>query len=245
MTLRELVTLARGPIVGADLREAEVARLPADRSGGQLAEAIRVPLDSSYLFERDSLGGYVGPVGLAFPAAGSARKLELQPYDQVTIFRQPQFELQRAVQVTGEVAYPGTYALRRRDERMSDLVGRAGGLLPTAYPDGARFYRHEETSRPETGTPVDTLVSVHIELAQVLGQPGSPNDGGDDEPGTSSRDGPPTRRAECGWFGSIQARPRIGDSGAGHHRRVRPVWQPVLRCRRGASSGGHRCNPLT
>jgi len=176
MTLRELVTLARGPIVGADLREAEVARLPADRSGGQLAEAIRVPLDSSYLFERDSLGGYLGAVGLAFPAAGSAPALELEPYDQVTIFRQPQFELQRAVQVTGEVAYPGTYALRRRDERMSDLVGRAGGLLPTAYPDGARFYRHEEALRPANGAPVDTLVSVNIELGQVLGQPGSPND---------------------------------------------------------------------
>src|SRR3990170_3190110 len=89
MTLRELVTLARGPIVGADLREAEVARLPADRSGGQLAEAIRVPLDSSYLFERDSLGGYLGAAGLAFPPAGSAPALELEPYDQVTIFRPP------------------------------------------------------------------------------------------------------------------------------------------------------------
>ena len=176
MTLRELVTLARGPIVGADLRAAEVARLPADRSGGQLAEAIRVPLDSSYLFERDSLGAYVGPVGLAFPPAGSAAELALQPYDQVTVFRQPQFELQRAVQLTGEVAYPGTYALRRRDERMSDLVRRAGGLLSTAYPDGARFYRHEEALRPANGAPVDTLVSVNIELGQVLGQPGSPND---------------------------------------------------------------------
>src|SRR5205823_5433150 len=51
MTLRDLVLLARGPAVGADLQEAEVARLPADRTGGQIATTERVPLDSTYLFE--------------------------------------------------------------------------------------------------------------------------------------------------------------------------------------------------
>src|SRR5207253_367808 len=54
MTLRDLVLLARGPTVGASLNEAEVARLPADRAAGQLATTERVPMDSTYLFERDS-----------------------------------------------------------------------------------------------------------------------------------------------------------------------------------------------
>src|SRR3989441_7205641 len=49
MTLHELVLLARGPKVGADLREAEIARLPADRTHGELATTLRAPLDSSYL----------------------------------------------------------------------------------------------------------------------------------------------------------------------------------------------------
>ena len=56
MTLRELVLLARGPRVGAYLKEAEIARLPEDRAKGQLATTIREPMDSTYLFERDSLG---------------------------------------------------------------------------------------------------------------------------------------------------------------------------------------------
>src|SRR5207237_3221469 len=47
MTLRDLVLLARGPMVGADLQEAEVARLPADRTGGQLATTERGPRDST------------------------------------------------------------------------------------------------------------------------------------------------------------------------------------------------------
>jgi protein involved in polysaccharide export with SLBB domain len=67
ITLRQLVLLARGPRVGADLRDAEIARLPADRAHGELATTLRAPLDSSYLFERDSTGRSVGPPGLAFP----------------------------------------------------------------------------------------------------------------------------------------------------------------------------------
>src|SRR5438094_7388473 len=64
ITLRDLVLLARGPRVGADLKEAEVARLPEDRAQGQLATTLRVPLDSSYLFARDSLGRYTCPPGV-------------------------------------------------------------------------------------------------------------------------------------------------------------------------------------
>jgi protein involved in polysaccharide export with SLBB domain len=141
MTLRQLMVLARGPKVGADLREAEVARLPQDRSRGQLATTVRVPLDSTYLFERDSAGRYIGPPGVPFPATGTAPDVPLEPYDNVLIFRQPDFELQRTVTVSGEVRYPGTYALRTKGDRLADLVQRAGGLTPRAYPEGIRFVR--------------------------------------------------------------------------------------------------------
>src|SRR5437870_5232513 len=133
MTLRELVVLARGPRVGADLREAEIARMPADRSGGQLATTVRVPLDSSYLLERDSAGRYAGPPGLSFPSAGSAPEVPLAAYDNVLILRQPDFELQRTVTIQGEVYYTGTYALKSKDDRLADLIQRAGGLTRQAY----------------------------------------------------------------------------------------------------------------
>src|SRR5467141_3263306 len=82
ITLRQLMVLARGPRIGVDLREAEIARLPADRSKGQLATTLRVPLDSTYLFGRDSAGRYVGPPGVPFPASGAA-EVPLDPYDNV------------------------------------------------------------------------------------------------------------------------------------------------------------------
>jgi protein involved in polysaccharide export with SLBB domain len=143
MTLRQLVDLARGPRLGADLREAEVARLPADRAQGSLAEALRVPLDSSYLAlaGRDSAGRYFGAPGVAFPQPGSAPEVPLQPFDNVLILRQPDFSLQRLVTVTGEVRFPGTYALRSKDERLVEVLTRAGGLTAEAYPEGVRFYR--------------------------------------------------------------------------------------------------------
>lgn len=165
ITLRDLVLLARGPLPGADLREAEIARLPADRSTGALAKAFRVPLDSTYLLERDSLGRYLGAAGVSFPAGGAAPEVVLEPYDQVTVFRQPGFELQRTVIITGEVPFPGHYALGRKDERLSDLVQRAGGPLPTAYLAGARFVRS-----------LDSAGRVNAKLERALRDPAGNDD---------------------------------------------------------------------
>jgi protein involved in polysaccharide export with SLBB domain len=165
MSLRDLVRVARGPLVGADLREAEIARLPEDRSLGGLARAFRVGMDSTYLFERDSLGRYVGAPGLPFPSAGTAPEVPLAPYDYVTVFRQPEFELQRSVAITGEVPFAGSFALERKDERVSSLVRRAGGLLPTAYAAGAQFFRS-----------LDGVGRVNVDLLGALRAPGLADD---------------------------------------------------------------------
>jgi polysaccharide biosynthesis/export protein len=156
MTLRDLVKLARGPKIGASLKDAEIARLPADRSQGQLADTLRAPIDSTYLSERDAAGHYVGPVGQAFSGSG-APEVTLQPYDEVLILKQPDFELQRTVQVRGEVRFPGTYALRSKTDRLTDVLDRAGGLTQQAYANGIRFYRREANAG-----------RVGLDLAKVL-----------------------------------------------------------------------------
>ncbi|MFL5606306.1 MAG: SLBB domain-containing protein [Gemmatimonadaceae bacterium] len=140
MTLRDLVLRAGGVLESAYLREAEIARLPETRDGGLTATTIRVPLDSTYLFERKADGTYIGPPGLPFPASGSP-DVVLRPYDNVLILRQPNWELQRTVTIQGEVRYPGSYALKTKSERLSDLITRAGGLTDEAYADGIVFSR--------------------------------------------------------------------------------------------------------
>ena len=140
VTVRDLVLLAGGLEQSAYLLEAEVARLPQDRTNGATAVTFRVPLDSSYLFERGPDGRYQGPPGLPAPA-GPSPDASLIAYDNVLILRQPDWQLQRSVKIVGEVQFPGTYTLTSKGERLSDLLRRAGGVSTHAYIAGAQFYR--------------------------------------------------------------------------------------------------------
>jgi protein involved in polysaccharide export with SLBB domain len=164
MTLRDAVLLARGPSVGADLREAEVSRLPADREAGELATLLRVPLDSSYLSQRDPQGRFAGPRGIAFPSAGASPEFTLEPFDQIQVLRQPDFEMPTTVQITGEVPVPGQYTLRTRNDQVTELIERAGGLLRTGYPEGARLFRQQ-----------DAMGRIDIDLPAALASPDGRN----------------------------------------------------------------------
>lgn len=68
-------------------------------------------------------------------------KFTLQPFDQIFIRRSPGYETQALVKVDGEVAFAGHYSISTKNERISDLIKRAGGLTPEAYPKGARLVR--------------------------------------------------------------------------------------------------------
>ncbi len=128
MTLRDLVLLAGGLHPSAALRDAEIARLPRTREEGVIATTLRAPLDSSYLVTSSSM-------------APNATEVALEPYDNVLIFRQPDWQLQQTVVLSGEVNYPGVYSLRSKTERLADLIARAGGLTNSAYAGGITFAR--------------------------------------------------------------------------------------------------------
>ena len=163
MTLRDLVLMARGLRDGAFLDSAEIGRLPTDRTGGRLAVTLRVPIDSTYLFEPDSS---TYPLLPGLPSTTpEAPEVLLKPFDRVTILQQPDFELQRTVWITGEVYFPGPYTLTRKDERVSDLARRAGGFLASAYPEGARFFRR-----------LDNAGRVNLELSRAVQRPGGRED---------------------------------------------------------------------
>ena len=144
ITVRDLVLLAGGLDQSAYLNEAEIARLPESRAGGVTASTVRIPLDSSYLFERTPDGRYAGPPGLP-AAAGPGADIPLSAYDYVLILRQPDWALQRAVWITGEVKFPGRYTLKSQSERLSDVISRAGGLTSQASAEGAAFFRTRDS----------------------------------------------------------------------------------------------------
>jgi len=86
----------------------------------------------------------------------------VQPYDNVLILRQPNWELQRTAVIAGEVKYPGRYSLKTKTEKITDIIDRAGGLTQDAYANGVIFYR----TRNGVGR-------IGIELPDVLKNPSS------------------------------------------------------------------------
>src|SRR5690606_10611520 len=77
----------------------------------------------------------------------STPRFELRPFDIVSVRNSIGYEIQRQVRVEGEVLYPGMYTITNKDERVSDLINRAGGLTALAYAKGASLKR-EGPSKP-------------------------------------------------------------------------------------------------
>lgn len=152
MTLEDLILEAGGLTPEADLT-VEVSRRPgaAARQQGQITETARIPVDRSYIISEEGIRFYPGePDGGDNGDRMSAANFELRPHDQVFVRRVPNLaETERTVRIQGEVAYPGVYALRSKDERLSHLVERAGGLTNTAFPGGFRLYRNGQLVNTE------------------------------------------------------------------------------------------------
>ena len=117
----------------------------------------------------------------------------LKPFDVITIKRNPEFADVTMVQISGEVKYPGNYSLKSRNERLSDLIARAGGLTEAGFAEGARFTRAlapEERERAqqllEMAHSADTVdynkitikdrYTVGIDLTQAMSKPGCDKD---------------------------------------------------------------------
>lgn len=74
----------------------------------------------------------------------------LHPFDIVSIRTESGYEVQMQVKLEGEVRYPGIYTITRKNERISDIIERAGGLTVFAYAEGASLKRPSaETIRKE------------------------------------------------------------------------------------------------
>tara|TARA_Y100000385_G_scaffold290261_1_gene362686 strand:+ start:4609 stop:7107 length:2499 start_codon:yes stop_codon:yes gene_type:complete len=70
-----------------------------------------------------------------------ALNFALEPYDQIAVRLNPEHEEVRTVVLSGEVKYPGVYSLLSKDETISDLINRAGGLKNTGDMNAIKMYR--------------------------------------------------------------------------------------------------------
>lgn len=173
------------------------------RAGGLREAASTVRVDISRRIKDPKSTDYTDSIGQTFTFAlkdgfviDGQQGFVLQPYDQVFVRRSPGYQAQQNVQVTGEVLFGGTYALTNREERLSDVIRKAGGATPNAYLRGAKLTRvaneaekkrmreviqlmdrqFGEAMMDSLGIKVDSTFTVGIELDKAVANPGSEYD---------------------------------------------------------------------
>lgn len=176
MTLEDLIIRAGGLLESASLARVDVIRRVKNANATVAAEEI------SKMFSFSVKDNYV---------IEGENGFKLQPYDEVIVRRSPSYSNSRYVNITGEINFPGKYPLTKREERLTDLLEKAGGVTDYAYLKGARLVRRvnkEELARMKsvlqssvTSTDsilIDTLDTkttyyVAINLDKAISNPGS------------------------------------------------------------------------
>jgi protein involved in polysaccharide export with SLBB domain len=156
-TVRDVILAAGGFTEGAAAHEAEVVRLrrSLDRND-TIAFRHRVAL------ARDLPSSWAPAVNGESSDLASGSSFRLEPADRIFVRRMPGYVLPRTVQVIGEVLNAGPYAAQFRDERLSSMISRAGGVTSEAYVRGTRLTRDS--------------VLVGIDLEAALRRPGGRED---------------------------------------------------------------------
>ena len=178
LTLRRAILEAGGLAEWAFLDEVEIARFPEGDRSDRLATAMRVPIDSTYLTDRDATGRYLGPQGRAGRASGTP-EIPLRPYDQVNVLAQSGWERSGGITITGEVRFPGSYAILRRGETIREIIARAGGLTADAYAEGALYFRRADSASVRARNLVLSQLrraesyEIASQAARAASQPGS------------------------------------------------------------------------
>lgn len=138
-TIEDLILQAGGLLQGASTARVDVARRVVDPTAVEQTQK----LSTVYTVSIEN--------GIA---VGKGAGFELKPYDHVIVRTSPGYEAQEFVTVDGEVLFGGPYTLEKRNERLSDIVRRAGGVIDGAYVRGAHLERQltedEYEARRET-----------------------------------------------------------------------------------------------
>jgi protein involved in polysaccharide export with SLBB domain len=125
MTVEDLIIKAGGFTIGASTKRIEVARRVSNSDphskGSILSQVFSVNVDAD-LTESDI-------------------NFALKPFDIVSVYFLPGYEKQSNVKIEGEVLYPGNYTIERKNERVSDIIARAGGLTASADVEGGSLKR--------------------------------------------------------------------------------------------------------
>jgi polysaccharide export outer membrane protein len=128
MSLEDAILRAGGFTRKAYRKIVEIARIREIKiNGDTIADIFSVPLPDTIDFTATS--------------AGNSKGFLLKDRDKIMVRPDPMYIEQQFVTIIGKVRYEGRYALEKRNEQLSTILDRAGGLLPDAFLDGAQLRR--------------------------------------------------------------------------------------------------------
>lgn len=136
LSVQDLVMMSGGLKESASLKRVEISRRVKD------ANPDSANAKTAVIFRQDILNNL----------RDSAIKFILEPFDEVSIRTAPGYEVQKNVVIEGEVLYTGKYTLEAKNDRISDLLKRAGGITPEAYVQGAVLIRKRNVTKAEQTT---------------------------------------------------------------------------------------------
>jgi len=140
MTLKDLILEAGGLNDNVYRYRVEVARIdPLNKNLDKYAEVITFNMDEK------------------FSVSSESGVFHLNPYDLISIRPDPYFSNQKQVTISGEVLYPGQYTILTSDEKITDIIERAGGLRSNAYSFGSSFSRKDQKVQLD----IDKIIKHH------------------------------------------------------------------------------------
>ncbi|MFN4006259.1 MAG: SLBB domain-containing protein [Chitinophagaceae bacterium] len=148
MKLKDLILLAEGFTDAAYAKKIEIARF----------------ISRDTLTNTDVRSSEIIILTNTTNALDSIEDVILKPKDIVVVKRQPGYLLPQTVVVTGEVVYPGKYAIASRNERISDLLKRVGGFTNEAFTDGAYLKRNKKELTLKDQAQLQTVSKIQEQL---------------------------------------------------------------------------------
>ena len=150
MKVADLIVKAGGFSEGASAKRIEVSRRVFDSDpravNSKVAEIFTVNVNSN--LQEDGMG------------------FTLQPFDIVSVYALPGYETQKIVYVQGEVLYPGPFTIQKKNEKISDILARAGGLTMSADIDGGSLKRDNDAILGVERNKVDVNAERNSRLRQ-------------------------------------------------------------------------------
>ncbi|NIJ53344.1 SLBB domain-containing protein [Dyadobacter arcticus] len=138
MTLEDVLVQAGGLKESAYTTEVEVVR----RKRNSIAGAANAQISEVFKFD----------VSRDLSLNSKASGFPLFPFDQVIVRKSPNYVEQQTVFVEGEVLVNGPYTIVNKNDKISDIIKRAGGLTDLAYPEGATLLRRTMVKNLEEPT---------------------------------------------------------------------------------------------